>query len=157
MIPLTRRFAFQGDSMLPLLESGDEVWVRAVPLEDAEPGDLLVWARFQGAQPALVVHRLLGVGRSAGGELVARTRGDARLHDDEPFGAGEFLGKVVALRRGGSFVDLQSCAGRLYDGACRFCAGVFLRGGTGGSRLRRAVLAPSRLLLKALGLPAGDR
>lgn len=147
-LKLTQRFTVSGDSMLPLLEPGDEVWVRAGAAE-ASPGDLLVFARFKGRDPSLVVHRLSADGL---------TRGDACLAADPPREKRDCLGRVVALRRRGKLLSLDSPAGAAWDGFCRLYAAVFLRfwregpldwlerRGFGGAArlLRGAALAPAR-------------
>lgn len=140
-IKLTQRFTVSGDSMLPLLEPGDEVWVRAQA--QAEPGALMVYARFNGREPSLVVHRLLGQ---------SLTRGDSSPHNDPPQEAGDFLGQVVAFKRGGAVVDLDSPRGKILNHFCRLYARLILRWWRElkAERFRAAALAPARLVFSLL-------
>lgn len=140
-IKLTQRFTVSGDSMLPLLEPGDEVWVR--PQAKSEPGALMVYARFNGREPSLVVHRLLGR---------FLTRGDSSLHKDPPQEAGDFLGQVVAFKRGNAVVDLDSFRGKILNHFCRLYARIVLCRWSGlkNGVLRAVALAPARLVYSLL-------
>lgn len=150
MIPVTRRFTLRGDCMLPLLEPGDEVWVRP-----GDGGPLVAFARIRGRVPEIVVHRLLADGR---------TRADARLARD-PAGAAEArVGRVVAVRRGGRVAALDGRRGRLWTGLAGLYARAFLswwregvlnpleEAGDGPLRraLRGAALAPPRFAFRLL-------
>ena len=152
MIPVTRRFTLRGDCMLPLLEPGDDVWVRRGP---PVPGRLLAYARFNGLVPEVVVHRLLADGT---------TRADARLAKDPDDEAAAFLGRVVALRRGGRLAALETPRGRAWDAFSCAYARLFLcwwregvlepLGGVLGGALRRplraAALLPPRVVFRLL-------
>lgn len=154
MIPLTRRFTLRGDCMLPTIEPGDEVWVRTGPLGDAA-GRLVAYGRFTQGVPELAVHRLLEDGR---------TRADARLSCDPAGENAAFMGRVVAVTRGGRVAALDAGRGRAWDRFCRLYARVFmapwrervlnrLEGPLGGfpqRALRGAALAPPRLLFRLL-------
>lgn len=160
MIPVTRRFTLRGDCMLPLLEPGDEVWVRPGPLEGAR-GRLVAYARFTGPAPELAVHRLLEDGR---------TRADARLAADPAGEAAAFMGRVVALRRGGRLAALETPRGRAWDAFSRGYSRLFMAWWREGvlnrldgvlgdgprQALRAAALAVPRLVFKALFAPAGS-
>lgn len=148
VITVTRRFSFSGDSMLPLLQDGDQIWVRSIPWEQAASGDLMVFARFSSGRPSLVVHRLLAKDRTA-----VRTRGDACRQPDAPAQPGDFLGKVVGFERGALRLALESAPGRRWNWFCRIYGRLFLGwwreaagplGGPGRGLLRAALL-PARL------------
>ncbi|MBI3298062.1 MAG: hypothetical protein HYZ75_07860 [Elusimicrobia bacterium] len=152
MIPVTRRFTLRGDCMLPLLEPGDEVWVRG---GDPVAGRLIAYARFNGRLPEIAVHR-----RLAGG----RMRADARLACDPVDEAAAFVGRVVALSRGGRVAALESRRGRALDAFSRLYARTFLAAWREGvlnpldgvlgdvprRLLRWAALQPPRLLFRVL-------
>lgn len=125
-IAVTRKFPYRGSCMLPLLRDGDEVWVRSIPWEDAREGDLVVFARFGGAEgpaaPSLVVHRLV----RKGGTDSSRIGPDARLRWADPMRPGDFSGRVVAVRRGSTLVPLQTPRGRLCDRASFLYGKYFL-------------------------------
>ena len=88
-----------GDSMYPVLQSDDSIWVAPVGPEGLRRGDLIVLRQAGG----LVTHRV--VHREPGGW---RTKGDNRLGLDPPFSEGEILGCVVAVERDGVRTDLQN-------------------------------------------------
>jgi len=148
-VAITRIFRFQGDSMLPLLEEDDELWVRAVPWKDVREQDLMVYARFGADAPSLVVHRLLGRGPRA---RAARLRGDSRRYTDSPVALGDFLGKAIAFKRGATLVAFSSPGGRFWDRFCLWYARLLLQWTP--EALRGAALALPRLLFAALFPPA---
>lgn len=152
MIPITRRFKLRGDCMLPLLEPGDEIWVRAgAPAENR----LVAYARFPNRVPEIAVHRQL-----AGGRL----RADARLACDPVDEAAAFVGRVVAVSRGGRVAPLESQPGRAWDVFSQLYARVFMAfwrervlnpldgalGDVPRRALRWAALQPPRLLFRLL-------
>lgn len=161
MIPVTRLFALRGDCMLPLLEPGDEVWVRPGPVDAVPAGGLVAFARLTGPTPELVVHRLL----DAHGPV---TRADSLERLDPASDRSAWVGPVAAFRRGRRVVVLGTPRGRAYDAFALFWARLALaplldrvlyplqdRGLEGPRRLlRSALLAPPRALFAALfGLP----
>lgn len=161
MIPVTRLFALRGDCMLPLLEPGDEVWVRPGPVDGLAAGGLVAYARLGGRTPELVVHRLL----SAEGPL---TRADALALPDAASDRAALIGPVAAFRRGRRLVVLGSGRGRAYDAFALFWARLAVapllhrvlyplleRGLVGAHRtLRGLLLAPPRAVFAALfGFP----
>lgn len=146
MIPVTRRFTLRGDCMLPLLEPGDEVWVRREP-SPAPRGPLVAYARFSGLVPEIAVHRLLPDGR---------LRADSRLRADPADEAAAFVGRVVAVSRRGRTVRIDSARGRFWDAFCRAYARTLM------AALRERILNPledagregPRLALRAAALAA---
>ncbi|HEX7973069.1 MAG TPA: S24/S26 family peptidase [Anaerolineales bacterium] len=92
--------------MLPLLRPGDEVLVQPGSPPDLRRGDLVTidadpTGNQEGRLP--VTHRI--VGRGVGGWL---TKGDHCRFLDPPLPEQAILGRVVALQRAGSEVDLQT-------------------------------------------------
>lgn len=154
MIPLTRKLRFQGDSMLPLLEDGDEVLMRSASWGETAPGDLVVWARFSQKGASLVVHRLVSLSSTAEGNgFSAATQGDANPYPDEPPASGDLLGKVVGFRRRWVSFTLGAGAGRFWDRSCRLYARLIVRPWSRGgspSPLRALILTPPRLLFLLL-------
>jgi hypothetical protein len=146
-LTVTRRFVLRGDCMLPLLEDGDEVFVRT---RGPESAGLQAYVRWKGDEPALVVRRRPGDG--------SRTRADSRLRPDAPGDLGEPAGAVVGFLRGGRFVALGSWRARVWGAFSRAYARLFfcwwrervlLRLRSSGG-LRRASLAPARLVFRLL-------
>lgn len=161
MIPVTRLFALRGDCMLPLLEPGDEVWVRPGPVDAVPAGGLVAYARMAGPTPELVVHRLL----DASGPV---TRADSVTQADAADDRAAWVGPVTAFRRGRRVVILNSPRARAYDAFALFWARLAVapllhrvlyalqdRGLDRSRRILRSVLlAPPRALFAALfGLP----
>lgn len=161
MIPVTRLFSLRGDCMLPLLEPGDEVWVRPGPVGRAAAGDLVAFARLQGRTPEIVVHRLL----DRAGPV---TRADSLERADEAGDVAALVGPVAAFRRGRRVVVFGTPRARVYDAFSLFWARLALapllhrllyplldRGLDRPHRLlRRVLLSPPRALFAALfGFP----
>lgn len=126
MIPVTRRFTLRGDCMLPLLEPGDEVWVRRGSSSEPQ-GPLVAYARFSGLVPEIAVHRLLRDGRM---------RADSRLRADPEDEAAALVGRVVAVSRGGRTAAMDSARGRVWDSFCRLYARALM------ASVRERVLNP---------------
>lgn len=95
--------------MLPTLGDGQRI---AVELGSAPPerGDLLLYRQLD----YLVVHRMLGSARLAGGGPGLRTRGDGKPGLDPPLDPKRVLGRVVALEARGEWWDLDASGARLY-------------------------------------------
>ncbi len=88
-----------GNSMYPVLQAEDSIWVAPVRPEGLQRGDLIV-LRQAGE---LVTHRV--VHREPGGW---RTKGDNRLGLDPPFNEAEILGCVIAVERNGIRTAFQN-------------------------------------------------
>ena len=86
------RLTVTGDSMGPLLASGDQV--ELAPLGGRPRRGQVVLARR--ADGSVLLHRLLRI--RADGRV--QTRGDAHWRLDDPLEAGEVLGRVVRFRKG---------------------------------------------------------
>jgi signal peptidase I len=84
------RVSVQGSSMLPRIQPGDRLRVRAAA--SVRVGDVVVVA----AEGGLVAHRVLGVGAATLG-----LRGDNVATADAPVPIGRVLGKVCAAERAG--------------------------------------------------------
>ena len=93
----TLRLRVNGYSMLPSIWPGDVVSVSGAEWGAYRPGDVVLYSR----NGRLFVHRLVEVG----GET-AVTRGDALLDLDPPVCAGDVLGRVESIERGGSRVAM---------------------------------------------------
>ena len=91
------RLRVNGFSMLPSIWPGDAVCVSRVDWDAYRPGDVVLYTR----NGRLFVHRLV---EKAGGAAV--TRGDALLDRDPAVGAGDVLGRVVLIERGGARVTV---------------------------------------------------
>jgi hypothetical protein len=98
-----------GRSMEPTLPDGSEILVD-FSARALRPGDLAVFRQNQD----VVVHRYLGRGRSPDGRPCLRTRGDGLLALDPPCPPDRLLGRVVRVRRDGSWWDLENGGARAY-------------------------------------------
>ena len=81
-----------GSSMLPTLWPGDLLTIGSVAVEQALPGDLILYMREQ----RFFVHRLV---EKRQGDRILITRGDCLPAADPPVLAKEVLGKVVHVQR----------------------------------------------------------
>ncbi|MFQ5610872.1 MAG: S24/S26 family peptidase [Anaerolineae bacterium] len=96
-----------GGSMLPLIQEGDKVLV-AHGRAGARRGDVVVFRR----QGKLIAHRLLRIVDSASGPIFI-TKGDNAPGLDPPAGAGQVLGRVLAVERNGRAIRLDRPAWRV--------------------------------------------
>lgn len=87
-----------GDSMYPMLQADDAIWVAPASCKELRRGDLIVLRQAGGLVTHRVVHR---------GPEGWRTKGDNRLGLDPPFGEQEILGCVVAIERAGVRTELK--------------------------------------------------
>jgi hypothetical protein len=88
-----------GDSMYPLLQAEDSIWVAPVEVDQLQRGDLVVLKQAGG----VVTHRVVTRGPAG-----LRTKGDNRLVFDPPVSEQEILGYVVAIERAGVRMELQN-------------------------------------------------
>ena len=92
----------RGNSMWPLIRAGDRVRVMH-GLSGLRWGDIVAYQR----EDRLIVHRLIRIVRREG-ELFFQTQGDNASSRDPAVSAGRVLGRVVALRRAGSWLRLDT-------------------------------------------------
>ena len=92
------RLRVSGNSMAPLIESGDVVLVRHADPESLRRGDLLLVER----EGAFLVHRLVAIGARG-----IQTKGDNSSHADLPVTPQAILGRVVAVEKGGKTIELD--------------------------------------------------
>lgn len=144
--------------MKPSLRDGDAVLV-ALNDRRIRPGDLAVFR----LGPDTVVHRCVAVAPER-----LRFRGDGREALDPPVALGGILGRVVAVRRAGTWFAAEGGAASAYGRAialhARFWSAsrAFL-GGTAGRLDRGLLRGADRLLFRAChrpippppGLPGG--
>jgi hypothetical protein len=83
-----------GISMLPTLWPGDCLTIQSHSFEQAQPGDLVLYAR----SGRLFIHRVMRKCR-IGEENFLITRGDCMTEDDPPVQGRDLLGKIIAIRR----------------------------------------------------------
>ncbi|HEY0607716.1 MAG TPA: S24/S26 family peptidase [Herpetosiphonaceae bacterium] len=136
------RLVVTGTSMLPLLRPGDAVWLMATDAATLRPGDLLL-IRQQGVW---LTHRLIAVGAERW-----QTKGDNNRLADPPVTAQEIEGRIVALERGGTSIDLRRrrwrVASRLLGQVSRFEQHQLIHR---ESRLAYVAGACFRLLIRAI-------
>jgi hypothetical protein len=90
------RLPVTGASMLPNLWPGDVLIVKRLDINDTRPGDVVLAHRAG----LFVAHRVISKLRS-GAEVLLLTRGDRLDRADPPVAAGDLLGRVTAIERGG--------------------------------------------------------
>jgi signal peptidase I len=89
------RLRVMGTSMMPAIQPGDLLSIRRVDLNDASPGEIVLFAR--GGR--LFAHRIVDRGHSSRDPYLV-TRGDRLLENDPPVFQSELLGRVTAIERG---------------------------------------------------------
>lgn len=109
------RLIVNGASMLPLLRSGDAVWVERVQHARLRCGDVIVLWR----DGAFLTHRLARIDQDR-----VYTKGDHRRTFDPPSGLHDIVGRVTAIERDGRRTDVT---GGGWGAVNRWC-GAALRG-----------------------------
>lgn len=130
-----------GRSMLPLFREGDQVLVEHGGA-GVRRGDIVVFRHGE----RLITHRVLRRRRQAG-EVFYVTKGDNVLHLDPPVRAGEIVGRVLAIKRGGADISLDTAAWRAFGWlvAIGSLAGLELYGWARGLKRRVWGPQPARL------------
>jgi signal peptidase I len=100
------RISALGLSMLPTLWPGDVLTIRAVTVDQCEPGDIIL-CEWQGR---LVIHRVMRREFRAGKSCLI-TRGDAISHEDSAVCARQVLGRVAAVERQGQTFAVPRLSG----------------------------------------------
>jgi hypothetical protein len=107
-----------GSSMFPAIRPGDVLLIRHCGIEDAAPGEVVLFNRYR----RLFAHRV--VSRSGAGLV---TQGDAIAAPDPSVSASELLGKVIRVLRHGKPIRNRSkltFSGRLVSALSRRSACV---------------------------------
>ena len=113
------RLRVTGSSMLPAVRPDDELLVHRCAIEEAGPGDVVLYIR----QRRLFAHRVIS---RSGAHLI--TQGDGMAQPDPPVAADELLGKVVKVIRRG-----ETMRHALKPGLpARMAAALFRRSATAG-------------------------
>lgn len=68
-------------SMRPALEPGHLIAVRATPIDEIKPGDIITF-QIESGNPEVATHRVVGVGYNSEGERLLTTKGDANNVED---------------------------------------------------------------------------
>lgn len=92
------RLSVISDSMAPLVRRGDAVWVAPAEPAVLRHGDVIVVQR----EDELVTHRLVAVR-----DEMWFTKGDSVSSLDPPVNTDAILGRVVAVERDGTQIDLR--------------------------------------------------
>lgn len=87
-------FSMRGNSMYPMLKSGDVGIVKKCSIADIQIGDIIVFKQ----NGKLVAHRLVKIIVNNGTHLLV-TKGDKNMHPDKPFTVEAFIGKVCSFQR----------------------------------------------------------
>lgn len=130
-----------GESMLPLLQPGDQVLV-SHNYADIRPGDIIViWQAGR-----LLIHRIIRIGGD-GTHRTIFTKGDNARQFDSPVGAEEIIGKAIALKRRGRQISLLTNTWRVLGWLIATTARVNANLLDAGSRIKQIFLGsnPNRL------------
>ena len=97
-----------GDSMRPLLVSGDRIFIE--PVDSPRIGDLITFYEMS----TLCTHRVIGRVKKAGA-LLLRTKGDCCGQWDLPIPLKSILGKVAVIQKGDRRLVIQGPFWRLLN------------------------------------------
>jgi signal peptidase len=125
------RLRVTGSSMLPAIRPDDVLLVHDCRIDDAGPGDIILFVRHR----RLFAHRV--VSRS---DALLVTQGDSVAETDAPVTAHEVLGKVIyVMRRGRTFCPESKPAW-----PARTAAALFRRSATAGRMFTRLLALQNR-------------
>ena len=96
----TARVCVSGSSMLPSIRPGDILLVQRTELNEAAPGDIVLFAR----EDRLFAHRVISQDFKDGIPCLV-TCGDSLDKNDLPVFANELLGRVTSILRGQSQIS----------------------------------------------------
>ena len=91
-----------GDSMSPLLRTGDAIYVEPVKADNLSIGDIIL----SKAGEKMRAHRLIKIYKEKGGGIF-RTKGDTFSSVDEPLGENNIIGRVYAVEKWGKTLNLK--------------------------------------------------
>ncbi|MBI5099227.1 MAG: signal peptidase I [Nitrospirae bacterium] len=91
-----------GDSMSPVLRTGDTIYVEPVKTEELSIGDILVYK----TQGNMVAHRLVRIFRN-NEKCMFMTKGDTFLSVDSPLKESDIIGRVYAVGKPGMVLNLK--------------------------------------------------
>jgi len=83
----------EGQSMEPLLQTGDIVIVYKVDEGDLRLGDIVVYKKSDGS---LIIHRIIDIYETSSA-IVIITKGDNNAFPDPPITADQVIGKVLSI------------------------------------------------------------
>lgn len=113
------RLRVTGSSMLPAIRPGDDLLILRCRIEEANPGDIVLFMRHR----RLFAHRVIL--RSS---TCLITQGDGIAEPDLPVAANELLGKVMRVMRRGKTIRHES----KMKLQARVAAALFRRSATAG-------------------------
>jgi len=99
-----------GGSMMPLIANGDEVLLQ-FDFHDLHRGDIVVFRRDTLRPDGLIAHRIIRVYQDDRDRVIL-TKGDNCAMADAPVARQDILGRVVAIRRAGESMDMDTPARR---------------------------------------------
>lgn len=91
-----------GDSMSPILRTGDAIYVEPVRPEGLSIGEIVL-CKTKGGMRA---HRLVEIGYREG-RYIFLTKGDTFSFLDDPLGEGDIIGRVYAVEKWGRVLNLR--------------------------------------------------
>lgn len=144
------RLEVEGRSMRPLLNGGEIATVSPAAPDSLACGELVL---CRGAGSRLVLHRLVAVTGTGAGRRW-HTRGDALMACDEPFDAGQVLGRVTRIE-GLRMALAPAAAGT--DALWWRAASRCFAAASGASRVARRITARLDRVTKTLTIRSNSR
>ena len=88
-----RYYEVLSSSMSPILQKGDIIFVKMLPINELQVGDMITY-QIQAQGESTVTHRILKIYQE-GYKTMIQTKGDASSEPDYPIQADAVIGKVV--------------------------------------------------------------
>ena len=100
------------NSMAPMIRTGDELQIASAAVSDLMPGDIIALNTGDG----MLAHRYWNLIQGGDTDLLL-TRADSSVEFDPPFELTDYIGLIIARRRGESLLSLHEFPGRWFNRA----------------------------------------
>jgi len=98
------------NSMSPLIRTGDELKITAAVISDLEPGDIIALDTADG----MLAHRYWNLIQSTETDQIL-TKADSSVYFDPPFELAEYIGLIVARKRGETLLSFRGIPARWFN------------------------------------------
>ncbi len=98
------------NSMAPLIRTGDELQITTAEISDLEPGDVIALDTGEG----MLAHRYWNLIQGRDKDLLL-TKGDSSVEFDPPFELADYVGLIIARRRGETLLSFKEIPARWFN------------------------------------------
>ena len=98
------------NSMAPLIRTGDELQIATAAVSDLMPGDIIALDTGDG----MLAHRYWNLIQGGDDDLLL-TKGDSSVEFDPPFELADYVGLIIARRRGETLLSFNEIPARWFN------------------------------------------